>query len=158
LTGVVDVSRQWLQAGSLEARLFKEDTPNSPVFVKSLLPTNFFEFSSLVKGRYFIRLVSALSPQMYSINASEQAIDLFSPVTHIHMSFTATLRDREVNELTSTPLFSLAFGVVIIIAIFNHAALIQLYQSLLKGKDGSVIEQSWLPKDLQKKVGSKKYK
>jgi hypothetical protein len=150
IMGVVQADAKWLHTSALDVRLYKDDTNEGPIKTIVLGPSNFFEFSSLLKGRYVVRVGNSLSSEVYSISTVDKNLELQTPITYVQLSFNATVHNREITELTSTPIVALVFGIFALVLIFYYQSIIELIQSF--GKSEVIVEQSWLPKELQKKT------
>jgi len=97
----------------------------------------FFEFSSLPKGSYIIRITSSLSSALHTWTTSDSNINLQSHGTHLQLNFSAQLR-QEAQEITSTPIFALILACCVIVGLFYTESFITLVSNIRSGKISSI--------------------
>jgi len=164
LTGVVKTSDQFLP--SLQVALYKEEDMTTPLKTMPLGHLNFFEFSSLGKGTYVVKLTSSLSTSIYKFSTVEKSVSLNNS-QHLTLDFVAATH-QEAHDITPTPFFGLIFGLGLLFVIYNWKSvyqMIQTYQdtgSVRKPTPRRTTQEEantafeYLPKELRKNLKSKK--
>eukprot|EP01090_Pellita_catalonica_P001801 TRINITY_DN11535_c0_g1_i1.p1 TRINITY_DN11535_c0_g1~~TRINITY_DN11535_c0_g1_i1.p1 ORF type:complete len:664 (+),score=123.36 TRINITY_DN11535_c0_g1_i1:290-1993(+) len=109
LTGEVDVDKELVE--SLHVQLFAEEDMTLLQSIP-LSMSRFFDFPSLDKGRYLVRLHTLLSSRKYSFTISDVHVDL-QETQHVQIHFSA-VPQNVTREIAQTPIYAVLVGAAIV--------------------------------------------
>jgi len=170
LTGIIATEEKWLN--SLNVSLYKDSALSTPINSLAMSNSRFFDFSSLAKGKYILKLHTTLSPQMYTFQLPEEVITFDQSTVgsgvHVKLNFTATV-NQAGHDVTATPFFGLVFAVILFFSVLNYQTILDFIQTKRQAQVATkkkVVSSpqdaasEWLPasitnKKIQKKSNTK---